>query len=230
MADVETFDPLQIGQAQRGAQGVAAQYLSRPQTGLTAQGQQCIGLRHLQPLPPLAADAVANLHLVSGLFAQQFGQRGIVDRQIGHDQGRRVMLQIVLREKGLQHFGTILSLHVLRQEGFVAQMAPAAHHRQVQAQRALLFDHGNDVGIGRTPALHKLLLLHGMQGLQLVAQGGGVFVFHLLRRLLHRRAQALFHLIVFAMQQQAGIAHVGRVSLGTDDVHARRAATMDLMQ
>jgi len=42
------------------------------------------------------------------------------------------MLQIVLREKGLQHFGAILSLHVLRQEGFVAEVAPATHHRQIQ--------------------------------------------------------------------------------------------------
>jgi len=94
----------------------------------------------------------------------------------------------------------------------------------------LLPDQRDNVGIGRAPAFHELLLLHGMQSLQLVAQGGGVFVFHLLRRLLHRRAQALFHLIVFPMQQQTRIAHVGGVSPGTDDVHARRAATMDLMQ
>ena len=70
----------------------------------------------------------------------------------------------MLRNKSLQYFVCRQIFGMLRKKALIAQMAPAAHHREIHADKSIMLHQRNDVGIRRTPSgLNELLLLHGMQ-------------------------------------------------------------------
>jgi hypothetical protein len=116
----------------------------------------------------------------------------------------------------------------------VAQVAAAAHHREVHAGAAALHAHGQDVDVlvaGRQAArVHRLLVQHPRQRLDLVAQLRrflvleGVGVGH------HALLQRVQHLLLLAEQEALGVGHVALVVLRVHEADARRAAAADLVQ
>jgi len=145
------------------------------------------------------------------LFAEQLRQRFVITLCIQHQQWRHAAIQIMLRDECLHDLVRRKIFGMFGEETLVAQMSPAAHHRQIYADQAILRVPGHkpfglrqrdDVGIRRAAGgLDELLLLHGVQRTQLVAQRGGVFVMLSFSSMLHRRAQGLLDLLVPTLQQ-----------------------------
>ncbi|MNT15951.1 hypothetical protein D3C72_1510310 [compost metagenome] len=116
--------------------------------------------------------------------------------------------------------------------GLVAQVAPAAHHGQVDAGAPAFHGHGQHVNIARLPAdlLHRLALKHGRQRRDLVAHRRRLLELQPLGVLFHLALQAFQHLGLAALQEARRIGDVARVVLFADGVDARTGAAMDLVQ
>ena len=171
-------------------------------------------LRHFQPLLAFPARRRADLHRMSGLFAEQLRQRFVAAFRSQHQQWRHAAIQIMLRDESLHDLVRGQIFGMIGKETLVAQMPPAAHHRQIHANQAILPCQRDDICIGRAAGrLDKLLLLHGVQRPQLVAQGGRLFVMLLFGRPFHRCTQVSARLPGAALQQQHRIADVGLVIL-----------------
>ncbi len=161
--------------------------------------------------------------------------------------------EIVLRDEGLEHLHRGLGglrghvvvhaqaaadrggvLHVRREVRAVAQMAAAAHHRQVHAGAAALQLHGEDVDVlvaRRQAALvHRLLVQHARQRRDAVAELGRALELEHLRMPHHRLLQLGHHGLVVAQQEALGVADVARVVGRGNEPHARPRATLDLVQ
>ena len=105
--------------------------------------------------------------------------------------------------------------HMGGKVGPVAQVAPAAHHRQVDAGAPALHPHRQHVDIavarGQAALLHALLVQHAGQGADLVAHLGGAFEFQRVRIDHHLRLQRADHLVGGAQQEALGVAHIAAV-------------------
>ncbi len=113
----------------------------------------------------------------------------------------------------------------------VAEVAAAADHCQVDAGASALHRHGQDIDIAALPDfLDGLALEHRRQRPDLVAHRRGLFELEPLGVLLHLLLQSLEHLLLPALQEARGIAHVARVVLLADRADARRRAAVDLVQ
>ena len=66
----------------------------------------------------------------------------------------------MLNDKGLKHILRAAVLGVLRKKSLVAQMPPAAHHRQVHTITRIRIRHRDDVRIGVVARGFDRLLIH----------------------------------------------------------------------
>jgi hypothetical protein len=117
-----------------------------------------------------------------------------------------------------------------REVGAVAQVAAAAHHRQVDAGAAALHHHGDDVDVGVARGFHALGVQHLRQRLDLVAHRCRLLELQVLGVGQHLRVQVFQHLGLAPAQEFGGVVDVAPVVLGRDQVHAGPAAAADLVQ
>ena len=112
----------------------------------------------------------------------------------------------------------------------VAQMAPAPHHGQVQADLAVGLLDGDDVGVRVGIDLHRLLVQHARQGTDAVAQHGRLLEAQFLGRSLHAGFHLLQDFLVPALQEGDGRVHVTTVGRLVNQADAGGAAAADLVQ
>ncbi len=170
-----------------------------------------------------------------------------------HQQRRHALAQVVLGDEGFQHLlfraargrwhggiGLVIDhhrrglVHVRREVGAVAQVAAAAHHRQVDAGAPAGHAHRQDVDIavaGRQAALvHRLLVQHARQRADAVAPFGRLLVVQRLGAGRHLPLQLVDHLLRLAEQKGFSIAHVQRVIGLRHQADAGPGAAADLVQ
>ncbi len=95
---------------------------------------------------------------------------GVLDRVRQVDAGRRIPLEVVLREEGRQHFRCVADRRA-RVKGRRAEHLAAAHEHERDAEFAARLRHGDHVGVRPgARARHDLARLHVGQRGQLVAQ------------------------------------------------------------
>jgi hypothetical protein len=123
---------------------------------------------------------------------------------------------------------------VLREVGPVAEVAPATHHGQVDAGAAAGHLHRQDVDVavdGREAALvHRLLVQHTRQRADAVAQLGRLLELQRFRVRHHLRLQVLDHLLLFALQEAFGVAHVACIVGGVMKPTQGPEQRLDLVQ
>ena len=165
----------------------------------------------------------------------------------GHQRRRRWARQVVLRDERLQHLLLGAARHLVvivtgkgavgavsRKVRTVAEVATAAHHRQVDAGAAALQLDGQDVDVAlarRQAALvHRLLVQHARQRADLVAHRRRLLELQRIGHRHHAALQRVHHLVGLAEQESFGIGHVAGVALLVDEAHARRTAALNLVQ
>ena len=112
----------------------------------------------------------------------------------------------------------------------LADAPPAAHHFDMRASVRAVAKNADIIGVGARLVFGEVTLAHGGEGADFVAQQGRLFESLRARVGLHLRLQFGFDLAAAAAQKTARARGVGGVSGGRDFVHARRAATVDLVQ
>ena len=111
----------------------------------------------------------------------------------------------------------------------VAEMAPAADHRQVDAGLPALGHDGKHVGIG-VRCLHRLLVQHARQRAKAVTDRGRLLELQFGGELLHPLLQFAHHVVGIAAQKAHRAVDVLRVARRVDQPDAGRAAAVDLVQ
>src|SRR5471032_172247 len=194
-------------------------------------------LRQLQPFAALVMRLEDQVDAVAALLLQGLHQRRVVEFDIQDQRAGDELLGVVLDQEGGQHFkldrlfrdrGGVAD--VVGEVGAVAQVAAAAHHRQVDAGAPALHQHGDDVDVGVAGGFHALLMQHARQRLDLVAHTGGQFEFEFAGVGVHFLFQVGHHFALAATQEARGVFDVGLVVVLADQVHARPAAAADLVQ
>ena len=117
-----------------------------------------------------------------------------------------------------------------REMRLIAQMAPAPHHGQVQADLAIGLLDGDDVGVRVGIDLHRLLVQYARQGTDAVAQHGRLLEAQFLGRSLHTGFHLLQDFLVPALQEGDGRVHVTTVGRLVDQADAGGTAAADLVQ
>ena len=149
------------------------------------------------------------------------------------DHARNGGAGVVLGEKGIEHGGERVLVHLAHlggKVGLVAQVTTAADHGQVQADMTIgLFD-GDDVGIGVGVDLHRLLVLHARQGTDAVAQHGRLLEAQFPGGLLHLGLHLFEDFLVPPFQEGDGGVDITPVVFLVDQPHAGRAAAANLVQ
>ncbi len=143
------------------------------------------------------------------------------------------MIGIVLGEESAQALCRTGFQPRLRKVRAVAEMQPAAHHREIDAQIAALDHRDHDVHVRITMCMdrtHILTVQHRLQRPDLVAQLSRLFEVQRGRCRLHLTGQLLDHFAVPALEEQLGQLHVCRVIFRRHQTDARRLAALDLMQ
>ncbi|MBS1163655.1 MAG: hypothetical protein H6R03_1551 [Burkholderiaceae bacterium] len=161
-------------------------------------------------------------------------RRQFVGVEVGVDDQhrRRRQVAVVLRHEGLQHFRRVGLFRLPgREERPVAEVAAAAHHRQVDAGLAPLDDDRDHVGVGvAAGGVDRLLVHDARQAAELVAHRRRFLEAQFLRQPLHLRFELGRDLARQAAQEAQRAVDVARVGVGVDQPHARRAAAADLVQ
>ncbi len=117
-----------------------------------------------------------------------------------------------------------------RKVGSIPQMATAAHHRQINAGAPALHFDRQDIHVLVRHRLNRLLVQHPRQRSDLVAQFSRLLKFQPLGVRHHAGLQLLQQLLRIAAQQRFGVRNVLGISLAPNQAHARRGATLDLVQ
>src|SRR5471032_639538 len=241
VADVEAFDAQRVDVFRLQRQRVDQRARARLLRALLRQQPRQRNLGALDgQLQPFAARLLRledQVDAVAALLLQGHHQRRLVVFNI-EDQGTGdELFRIVLDQEGVQHLdldgllgdgGGVADLR--REVGAVAQVAPAAHHRQVDAGAPALHDDGDNVDVGVAARLHALLVQHARQRRNLIAHPGGLLEFEFGRIAVHFLFQVGQHFALPAAQEARGVVDVDLVVLGRDQFHARRAAAADLVQ
>jgi hypothetical protein len=192
-------------------------------------------LRQLEPLAALSLRLEHQVDAVSALLGQRIDQLRHVEEGI-QDEGRRdELVPVMLGQEGGQHldldrrlFESLADLG--REVGAVAQVAPAPHHRQVDAGAAALHHHGDDVDVGIAGGLHALRVQHPRQRLDLVAHAGRLLELEVLGVHQHLLFQVFQHLALAPAQELGRVVDVALVVFRRDQLDARAAAAADLVQ
>ena len=209
----------------------------------TCKLDACVLLRHLQPDAALLARLMHGGHLVARLRGQGLHELDI-HHLAEHQHRRNGHIHIVLRQKCLEHahlyrraFHRVFRLvdahgivQLRREVRPITQMAATAHHGQVHTGATALHLHRQDVHILVVRGFNGLLVQHLGQCRHLVADFRCLFKLQLVRVRHHARFHLLQQCLGFATQHGLGIAHVRRVVLGTDQIHAGAGATLDLIE
>jgi len=137
--------------------------------------------------------------------------------------GIRIVAEAALRERQR-------AFDVRGEIRLVAEMAAAAHHREIHAHAPALRDHREDVDVAVAADLDRLLLQHGRERAHLVAHRRRLLELQLGRERMHLLLELLHHFGLPAEQEARGIRHIDGVVLGRNRADARRGAAPDLMQ
>ena len=119
---------------------------------------------------------------------------------------------------------------VRREIRLVAEMAAAAHHREIHADLPAQRDDREDIDVVVAADFDRLLMQHGRQRAHLVAHRRGLLEFQLGGEAMHLLLEFLHHFALPAEQETRCIRHIARVILVADQADARRRAAPDLMQ
>ena len=121
-----------------------------------------------------------------------------------------------------------------REVSAVAQVAAAAHHRQVDAGTAARHFDGQDIDIlvrrRQAAGVHRLLVQHPRQRTDAVAQGRRLLEFQRFGVHHHQRLQVVDDLLRFTQQEALCIGHIARVVGRCDEAHTRARAALNLVQ
>lgn len=121
----------------------------------------------------------------------------------------------MLEDEGFQRLGRRRTLAVLREEAAVAEMPTAADHRQVDRDHAAGLGDRDHIRVRiAAGGVDELLLAHGGEHAQAVAQEGG--------RLEIERSRSGVHLLGNVFSQCAGLA-VQQLGCFMDVAHRPRA-------
>ena len=174
---------------------------------------------------------------MAALLHQRHHQGRLVEFDIQDQGAGNELFRVMLGQEGGQHFhldrflGNRRRIAELAGEiGAVAQVAPAAHHGQVDAGAPALHQHGDDVHVGVARRFHALLVQHARQRGDLVAHHHGLLEFELGGKGVHLLFQVRQHFALAPAQEARRVFHVVLVVFLADQVHARRAAAADLVQ
>lgn len=70
------------------------------------------------------------------------------------------MLQIMLTDKGGQHFGRRTAARITGEMRPIAQVPPTPHHRQIHTDHSTILDRHDDIDVLALAAFHVLSILH----------------------------------------------------------------------
>ena len=132
----------------------------------------------------------------------------------------RAVLHRFFKTAGVVNLGCVF--HVRREIRPIPQMAPAAHHRQIDAGTTTLHLHRQDVHIAIRHVVHRLLMQHVGQRRHLIAQFGRLLELQLFSMRHHASLQRLHDLTRIATQKTLGVGHVLRIVRGRNMADARR--------
>ena len=122
------------------------------------------------------------------------------------------MVEVVLGDKGFQHFGQSRPFTMLRKEAAVAQMAAPADHGEVDCDHPCGFGDGHHVGIGLAAGgIDELFFAHCRQHAKAVAQVGGSLEIEHGRSSVHLPGDGFGQSCGFSVQQLGGFVDVARV-------------------
>ena len=230
MADVEAFDPLhRRGQAQRFLQRRQALVLGRLLRQLLADGKPRILDGHRHPHAPLAARVGDQVHFPARLRQQHLGEHFVVDT-FGDDRRRRRPVQVVLHQERPYDLDQRRGFGMLRKQGSVADVAPAANHHHVDRSQALLYRCGDDIDVAGRRAFDELARLQLLQAGDLVANPCCALECQRRRRLGHLPLQVFEHLVRLALQEQRRVLHVLLIVGLADKPYAGAGAALNLVE
>ena len=166
-----------------------------------------------------------------------------------HEQRRHAAFQVVLADERFEYAHVARKgragvaafvgrerdgiFHMLRKVRPIAQVAPAAHHRQVHAGAPALKPGGKDVGVLGDHAgvvLDRLLVQDARQCRELIADFGRLLETECLRVRHHLRPQGIDQLLLLALEKALGVRDVAGIVGRLDEADARARATLDLVQ
>jgi hypothetical protein len=154
-------------------------------------------------------------------FSQLFWQEHLV----GHKGGLGVEL---LDELG-QHLAVVFLLGALEDKVLAADQFAGADEKHLHAGFAVGTRHGDHIGVGLIAADDLLALDHPVDGIQLVADGGGLLVLQVLGGVGHGLGQALDDRPGAPLEELAQVVdHLAVVGL-VDGADAGRAAQFDVV-
>ena len=119
---------------------------------------------------------------------------------------------------------------VRREIRLVAEMAAAAHHREIHAHLPAQRDDRENIDVVVAADFDRLLMQHGRKRAHLVAHRRGLLEFQLGGEAMHLLLEFLHHFALPAEQETRCIRHIARVILVADQADARSGAAPDLMQ
>jgi hypothetical protein len=115
-------------------------------------------------------------------------------------------------------------------EAAVAQVAPAAHHRERHAPHRLALDHHDHVAVAGAHRLHRLAREDPLQDADLIAVLCRLLIVQRLGRCVHPQGERVDDIGLLALEKLRGMVDVAVVLLGRYLAHARRRAAPDLVQ
>ena len=209
-----------------------------------------IFLRHVQPDAALLARLVNGGELDAALRRQRTDQQ-FVDRRTADQRGWHGDVEVVLGNKGFEHYGfhrlgsfarCVVSLqrgqfagvlHVAGKVRPVTQVPAAAHHGQVDAGFTPMQFDGQDVGVNVgvfATQLHRLLVHDFGERSNLVAQLGRQLKLKQAGVVLHFALELGDDFLRLAAQKTLGVSNILRVIFSADMAYAGRRAALDLVE
>jgi hypothetical protein len=105
------------------------------------------------------------------------------------------MILVMLLHEGHQRIERRAALGIGGEQRPVAEVPPAADHRQVDAHQPAPLDGRQHIHVLVLGALDELLVEHGLQVADLVAVGGGLLEGQAVGGLLHAPRQIIHHVV-----------------------------------
>ena len=201
---------------------------------IRVQGLLRVGPRHVQPGLTLAAHPGGQPDAAAELGFHGFLQRRLAGQRAGqHDlPGDRLVValpQVILGQKGFQDFIAVFLAPGIRPETAVAEHPALAHHQYFHHRQSVAHRDRHRVHIAAPVGFHVLLLLHRLDGGELVAQFRGPLEIQLLGGFLHLLGEVVADLAAAAGEKIHRHAHLLGVRLAADEIHAGRGAALDLI-